>query len=75
MAVGVNEIDALVSYIYANCGKKVGNISRDREQLTLEIYGGLDDQQIERTVDNFTWIEGLEHSTTESVIFQIEYEE
>lgn len=75
MAVGLNEIDALVSYIYANCDKKVEGISRDKEQLTLEIYGGLDDRQIERIMDNFIWIEGLEHSTTESVIFQIEYEE
>lgn len=66
------KIKKLIDYIDSNCSKKVTSISVSKDELTLKIYGGLDDAQIERIVDNFIWIYSLEFDNDSEVTFSIE---
>ena len=65
-------IEKLISYIDANCSKKITSANVNNNELTLEVYGGLDDMQIEKIQDNFNWIDGLVFDNDKSVVFSLD---
>lgn len=67
-----DNLKKFISYVDANCSKKITSATIKDNQLTIEIYGGLDDSQIERIQDNFNWIDGLELNNDSSVIFSLD---
>jgi len=66
------DIEDLISYIDANCSKKVTVATMENGKLNLKIYGGLDDSQVERIQDNFNWIDGLEFNSDSEIIFSLD---
>lgn len=65
-------VEELISYVDANCSKKITSAVVKNDELTLEVYGGLDDMQIEKIQDNFNWIDGLVFNNDKSVVFSLD---
>lgn len=67
-----DNIETLISYVDANCSKKITTATVKDGELTIEVYGGLDDGQIERIQDNFNWIDGLMFNNDKLVVFHLD---
>ena len=67
-----DNIEAFISYIDANCSKKITSATVKNNELTIEVYGGLDDSQIERIQDNFRWIDGLVYNDDKLVVLSLD---
>lgn len=65
-------IQKLVSYVDANCSKKITSVTVKNNELAIEVYGGLDDMQIEKIQDNFNWINGLLFNDDKLVVFNLD---
>lgn len=66
------KIQKFVSYVDANCSKKITSATVKDAELTIEIYGGLDDMQIEKIQHNFSWINGLVFNNDKLVVFHLD---
>lgn len=66
------KLDKFVSYVDANCSKKITSATVKDAELTIEVYGGLDDMQIEKIQDNFNWINGLVFNNDKLVVFHLD---
>lgn len=67
-----DNIKTLISYVDANCSKKITAATIKNDELTIEVYGGLDDSQIERIQDNFRWIDGLVYNDDKLVVLSLD---
>ena len=67
-----DNIEIFISYVDANCSKKITSATVKNNELTIEVYGGLDDMQIEKIQDNFNWIDGLVFNADKLVVFHLD---
>lgn len=67
-----DNIEIFISYVDANCSKKITSATVKNNELTIEVYGGLDDMQIEKIQDNFNWIDGLLFNNDKLVVFSLD---
>lgn len=72
----VEKFELLSRFLENNFSKKVLNISINMEDdslLLIELSGKLDESDIEKIMDNFPWINGVDNEFKNEIIFNIDY--